>query len=382
MKMYGLNLFFIITLFYASLPQLLGQTVSTLIEDAQLGVEAIAVSPAGEIYTPDFNTGKIFRISLDGTFELFAEGYANPAGGTFDAEGNYYVSEFSAGKIWKFTPGEEPLAYAQGLNGPAGLAFDPSGDTLYVAQYNNNRIGKISPDGTVSTFVVGGGLNGPDGVLFVEDTLYCINFNNSNMFRVTPEGVITPFASLPSGSTGYMAYRPESNAFYAASLARHNVYEINMDGMVSIFAGTDTEGSQDGEGLAASFTHPNGVALSPDGLTLYVGEDEFGRIRAIDFPDLTSSVNHSEAPLDHKVIQLYLIDSLIIANLNLENPELIQLELLTFDGKAVLQLQEKHLLPGEHAQISWPLPKGLATGIYVAKLTVGNKIYSQLLHSR
>src|SRR5437588_12709103 len=44
------------------------------------------------------------------------------------------------------------------FNGPSSAVADKSGN-LFVLDYNNYRIRKIAPDGTVSTFVGGGSAN-------------------------------------------------------------------------------------------------------------------------------------------------------------------------------------------------------------------------------
>ena len=52
-------------------------------------------------------------------------------------------------------------------------------------------------------------------------------------------------------------------------------------GAVTTLAGSGSAGSADGTGTAASFNHPYGVAVSPDGLVVYVGDITNHLIRAI-----------------------------------------------------------------------------------------------------
>ena len=61
-----------------------------------------------------------------------------------------------------------------GLSAPVALAFDAAGN-LYVANYGNNTISKVTPAGAVSTFV-SSGLNDPMGLAFdAAGNLYVAN---------------------------------------------------------------------------------------------------------------------------------------------------------------------------------------------------------------
>ena len=83
-----------------------------------------------------------------------------------DPEGNIYLSHRSKNRIRKITPdgiittiagngiagfsGDGGPALAAALNFPAGLAFDAD-HNLYIADRNNHRIRKVSPDGIITT---------------------------------------------------------------------------------------------------------------------------------------------------------------------------------------------------------------------------------------
>jgi DNA-binding beta-propeller fold protein YncE len=86
-------------------------------------------------------------------------------------EGNHMVRKISpAGVVTTLagngTPGnEDAQGAAARFNSPRGIALDAAGN-VYVADYGNNRIRKITPDGTVTT-VAGtraGFLNGPGSI--------------------------------------------------------------------------------------------------------------------------------------------------------------------------------------------------------------------------
>lgn len=92
--------------------------------------------------------------------KTFATGFNGPTGIARDDYGNFYVANYSENKIYKITPDGNKSVYASSddINGPLGLAIDNSG-TLYVANYLSNSITRVSKDG--ETFTVATGLNKP-----------------------------------------------------------------------------------------------------------------------------------------------------------------------------------------------------------------------------
>jgi len=57
--------------------------------------------------------------------------------------------------------GDGGSALSAEISDPRGVALDSAGN-LYIADYANNRIGKITPAGTISTFA-GNGVQGFSG---------------------------------------------------------------------------------------------------------------------------------------------------------------------------------------------------------------------------
>ena len=103
--------------------------------------------------------------------------FADPFGVAVDREGNVYVADSGeSNRVRKITPQEcQTLAggasegYQDGAGAsaafdtPSGLAIDRGGN-LYVADTGNNRIRKITPEGTVSTIAGDGVAGHADGV--------------------------------------------------------------------------------------------------------------------------------------------------------------------------------------------------------------------------
>ena len=95
---------------------------------------------------------------------------------------------------------------AASFNDPQGVAVDAAGN-VYVADQGNNLIRKISPAGVVSTFA-GSGVNGntngtgtaasfsqPSGVAVdAAGNVYVADFVNMLIRKISPAGVVSTFA--------------------------------------------------------------------------------------------------------------------------------------------------------------------------------------------
>jgi len=178
------------------------------------------------------------------------------------------------------------------------VKVDAAGN-LYVSDYANFVIRKITPDGVVSTLAglagVQGSTNGTgsaarfgltfglgldrDGNLLVTDATY------STIRRVTPAGVVTTVAGAVGvrGSTDGPISVARFNSpngvcadaggnIYVADSSNHTIRRISSDGVVSTMAGlAGVRGSTDGSGSAARFSNPGDVAVDTAG-NLYVAD--------------------------------------------------------------------------------------------------------------
>jgi len=157
--------------------------------------------------------------------------------------------------------GDGGQATSAALNYPVGTAFDSFGN-LYVADYNNNRIRKITPAGVISTYAGNGTrgfsgdngpaaaaeINGPLGVaLDSAGNLYIGDSYNQRVRKVTPQGIISTFAG--NGVQGYNGdgiaatsaglYYPagmvadNSGNLYIADYFDNRVRKVDPSGMIS-----------------------------------------------------------------------------------------------------------------------------------------------------
>jgi sugar lactone lactonase YvrE len=187
---------------------------------------------------------------------------------------------------------------------PMGLDFDANGN-LYVADYGNYRIRKITPQGMVSTFAGsipgqndGTGTNAQlnlvsDLVLDKLGNIYAVDYNDNSVRKITPAGVVTTLAGgdINGGNddgTGAAAKftRPRSIAIdsegnlYVTDSENHRVRKITPLGVVTTFVG-NYNGYADDYGSYSLFKYPFGIEADRSG-NLFVADLYNDRIRKVD----------------------------------------------------------------------------------------------------
>src|SRR4051812_8588915 len=178
------------------------------------------------------------------------------------------------------------------FNDPAALAADESGN-LYVADSRNNLIRRVSPGGSVSTIaIIGTGFDTPSGIALSPQGLIVSDTGHHVIRRINADGSTTTIA----GSFGESAFQDGNgsaarfdsplglaigtNGFiYVADCGNHIIRAIASDGSVTTIAGTaGVWGTNDGNGSSARFNGPVGLALDPEG-NLFVSDSNNHTIR-------------------------------------------------------------------------------------------------------
>ncbi len=252
---------------------------------------AVAVDAAGNVYVADNGNQNIREISPGGSVSTIAgtSGTTGSADGTgsaalfnqpqgiaVDSTGNIYVSDTNNFTIRKIAAGGvvTTLAGAAGQNGasdggggsarfsyPIGIAVDSAGN-IYVADFDNDAVRKVTPGGSVSTLAgslgTAGSADGQGGAA---------HFNHPEAVAVDGAGNV-----------------------YVADTTNQTVREITAGGSVSTLAGTAGIGGRtDGSGAAASFFYPGGIASTGAGV-VYVADTGNHTIRAMASPGAVTTL--------------------------------------------------------------------------------------------
>ncbi len=283
----------------------------------------VAVAPDGTLVVVDFANRVVVRIDqqavatrIAGTGDSGTQDgpaleatFAGPTDVAVGADGTIYITDGPGHRIRVLSPdgdvstlagsGEPGLStgsFADGkgasarFDNPAGIAIDRDG-ALLVADYNNNRIRRVSLDGTVTTLAGNGDYGAKDGPALAssfaypvalavdgeDGTIYVLEHGNNGVRKISADRVVstlvgwnTPFQ--PGSLLNYASAIAvgDDGVVYVADTAAHRIVVVGADGSVTGLAGQRGEaGWLDGAGTQALLSGPQGMAWSPsDGLII------------------------------------------------------------------------------------------------------------------
>ena len=200
--------------------------------------------------------GSILEFTATGSQSPFATGLSNPFGLAVDSQGNVYVAD--ATKIYQFTPGGSKQTFASGIGGAIGLTFDAGGN-LYASTAALGNIDKITPTGSVSTYISLTGAFNPAGLAFTPGGVLLAADNNASNFiyEITPPG-FSLFSSSVLSPFG-LAYDTSGDLFGVLG----TIMEFSPSGQLSTFA--------------SGLNHPEGIAFDDSG-NLFEADNGTGKI--------------------------------------------------------------------------------------------------------
>jgi len=311
----------------------------------------VAVDPSGNVFIADSFENRIRKVSPAGIISTYAgNGFYNSTGDggpataaslegpqnvAVSAAGDLYISDQSnrvrmvaaaTGIITTFAgngnfgySGDGGPAAAATFKKPRGMAFDASGN-LYIADYQNNVVRKVSIDGMITTFAGGGssafpGDGGPATAASLYEPLALAFDTFGNLFigegandvrRVATNGIISTVAEnntllAPSGDGGPatsaglrlvagVAVDASGNLFISDS---NRVRKVSTLGVISTAAGGGTAGIGDGgPATSAQLIAPSQLAFDAAG-DLLIADTDNSRIRKVIFPKLSFTTTPS-----------------------------------------------------------------------------------------
>ncbi|WP_162996516.1 FG-GAP-like repeat-containing protein [Mucilaginibacter celer] len=186
---------------------------------------------------------------------------------------------------------------------PTSIAFDAMGN-MYVTDYNNYRLRKITPGGVVST-VAGNGNNEAKegkgtaaGIAFpmavAADAFNNLYVGGNGIIKIDAQLNVSALAGGRPPVDGYaypgsgmsaafgvsgMAIAPDGT-LYAAYDGGGTIVKVTQTGVATLLAGVYGRGKQDGPGRQASFDSPEDITIAANGM-LYVADANNSAIRKV-----------------------------------------------------------------------------------------------------
>ena len=189
------------------------------------------------------------------------------------------------------------------INSAQGLALDTAGN-LYIADTWNNRVRKVSTAGVIST-IAGTGISGSTGdgglateaelyepvaaVVDKQGNVYIADYSNFAIRKISPAGIITTFASTVFINA--LAVDSAGN-LYGSDLSFCVIRKFTPAGQSSIVAGILSTCGYNGDGIAATqaeISFPEGLVVDASG-NLYFSDQGNNRVRKVDTQGIIQTV--------------------------------------------------------------------------------------------
>ncbi|MBI2929508.1 MAG: chitobiase/beta-hexosaminidase C-terminal domain-containing protein [Verrucomicrobia bacterium] len=230
--------------------------------------------------------------------------FSAPSALVFDSLGNAFVADRVNHRIRKVDAAGMVSTFAGSTRGyrdgtgagaqfdvPIGLSID-SQNNLYVADFFNICIRKVTPQGEVTTYAGSLGNRGrqdgdrrtatfdsPVGLAIGEDgALWVTDWSNGLIRKIDPSGIVSTFASgLPF--VEFIRVDQEGSVYASAPLPQHGLHKFRPDGSQA-WSLRNPVGFKDGPASEAQVGHYGDTLVLPDGNVL-LADPANNRIRLL-----------------------------------------------------------------------------------------------------
>ena len=344
------------------------QTVSTFYQNSSID-DGLAFDSQGNLYGSHYTGSIVWKITPDGVRSIFMSGLDTPNGLAFDSNGDLHVVDNQGGAIHKVAPDSTVTTYVPNIFSPSGIIKMPDSDTMIVSSWEGDKLIKVAPDGTLTDFVIGNGLEGPVGLAYDEnDNLLVANYNDRWIFSVNPSGVLDTLTRLnvAGSNIGFIAYK--DGFTYATIPWDHKIYKVDAEGNYELYIGTSA-GNTDGDVSVATLNGPNGIIFSPGGDSLYVSDFNSRSIRIISNLNGTVGTNDFFQALSIRESKISPNPVTQKANLDFTLAEQREVDILVFNinGQQINTVLKNQNLPAGNYSIPVNL-KGLTKGTYFVQI--------------
>jgi sugar lactone lactonase YvrE len=274
---------------------------------------SVAIGPSGALVVSDFENNALRGVATDGTATTLTQqsSFARPFGLAFAGTTLYAQTDTNpsglrnttTGTIWRVDTGTGvATVVAANLGRPRGIAVLSDG-RLVLGDFPNQRVRLLDPVNASATdlagqmgcpgIATGTGSNArfvePYGVAVLTGDRIIVADHSAHLLReVSLAGVVTEFAGDgiagtidgPRASARFVNPKAlavdASGAIFVSDVGAHRIRRIAANGTVTTVAGDGVAGYMEGAGNAARFFGQEGIAVTADGLTIYVADGTGG----------------------------------------------------------------------------------------------------------
>jgi len=240
-------------------------------------------------------------------FERLAQGYRFAQGPAWSKEGGYLIfSDTPSDRLLKWVPGAEVAVYRTDAHGPAGNTFDAQG-RLYTCETRTRRVTRTDKNGKIEVLAEsweGRKLNAPSqivvsrsGHIYFTDPAFGEQSDRRELdfhgvFHIPPKGPMTLVGKSVGRPRG-IALSPNGRTLYVSNADDHNVraWDVDRNGETAnerIFA-SKIEGAPSG----LTVDEKGNLWVAAKGIVIYSPEGK--QVHLIEMHDVASALTFGDA---------------------------------------------------------------------------------------